>query len=67
LYSEKAVKSEEEIVLHIYLQKDDKITPEITKAFEQTLNDLVTGSLQLGGNTTKGHGAFTGTYKLLNQ
>jgi len=40
LYSEKAVKSEEEIVLHIYLQKDDKITPEITKAFEQTLNDL---------------------------
>lgn len=39
----------------------------IKNAFEAALDDLVSGQLQLGGNTTKGHGAFVGNYKIMNQ
>ena len=43
--------------LQVYLQL------KIKDAFESTLSDLVSGNLQLGGNTTKGHGAFTGNFQ----
>ena len=32
-------------------------------AFEKTMEDIAKGNLQLGGNSAKGHGVFTGTFK----
>ncbi len=62
LFQEKAAQYKNEINLEIWVDKaafqNDKL---IEKAFNQTLIDLTEGNLQLGGNTTKGHGVFTGT------
>lgn len=45
----------------IYIEKDAFTDPIVKQAFEHTLEDLVEGRLQLGGNTTKGHGVFLRT------
>lgn len=62
LFQEKAAQYNDEINLEIWVDKtafqNDKL---IENAFNQTLIDLTEGNLQLGGNTTKGHGVFTGT------
>lgn len=66
LYSEKAVKTEKQFKLDIYVEKDAFDGENIQKAFEAALDDLKNGNLQLGGNTAKGHGVFTGNYELIN-
>jgi CRISPR/Cas system CSM-associated protein Csm3 (group 7 of RAMP superfamily) len=62
LFQEKAVTSNY-FPLHIYVLKDALKDQTIKNAFENALNDLVSGNLQLGGNTTKGHGVFTGKFQ----
>jgi hypothetical protein len=37
----------------------------IKEAFETALNDLISGRLQLGGRTTKGHGVFNGNFEVV--
>jgi len=66
LFQEKAVFYKDGIQLEIWVNEiafksDDKIK----KAFEQALDDILTGQLQLGGNSTKGHGLFKGSLKTL--
>jgi len=63
LYQEKVVHTNN-FQLDIYIEKDAFKEKNIQAAFEDTLKDLTTGKLQLGGNTTKGHGAFKGSFKL---
>jgi CRISPR/Cas system CSM-associated protein Csm3 (group 7 of RAMP superfamily) len=65
LYSEKAVKTQKQFTMDIYVEKEAFIDENIKKAFEAALNDVTTGNLQLGGNTAKGHGVFTGNYELV--
>ncbi|MDG1434748.1 MAG: RAMP superfamily CRISPR-associated protein [Saprospiraceae bacterium] len=62
LYQEKVVNSNS-FQLDIYVLKTALEDIKIKDAFESTLSDLVSGNLQLGGNTTKGHGAFTGNFQ----
>lgn len=63
LYQEKVIEIDE-ITINIYVEESafsgDK-GEKVKNAFEKTLNDLISGKLQLGGNTTKGHGAFSGS------
>jgi CRISPR/Cas system CSM-associated protein Csm3 (group 7 of RAMP superfamily) len=65
LYQEKAIKSDP-FILHIYVEIPAFVNNDIKVAFEKALEDLVSGRLQLGGNTGKGHGAFVGEYELVN-
>lgn len=66
LYQEKVVKTNS-FELDIFIEKSAFEDEEIKIAFEAALNDLVKGNLQLGGNTTKGHGAFIGTYQIIKE
>ena len=45
------------------LAENEKGSNNIRKAFEAALSDLTEGRLPLGGNTAKGHGVFTGSWK----
>lgn len=63
LYSEKAVKTEKQFTMDIYVEKDAFNNDKIKKAFEAALTDLTNGNLQLGGNTAKGHGVFSGNFE----
>lgn len=63
LFSEEVVfgknmKAELVILVHNSVMKKS----DIIDAFEQTLTDLCTGMLPLGGGTMRGHGCFNGTY-----
>ncbi len=62
LFQEKTINTKEEIKLEILLEKNIEDEKAI-KAFENTLDDLTSGILSLGGATTKGHGIFTGEWK----
>lgn len=65
LFQEKATKYNDEIKLEIWVDKAAfKNNDAIKIAFEKTLKDINNGSLQLGGNSMKGHGLFTGTLKI---
>ena len=64
LFQEKATQYKSEIPLDIWVEDTAFAGNEvIEKAFLQTLNDIKDGNLQLGGNSNKGHGVFTGTLK----
>ena len=65
LYSEKAVKTENQFIMDIYVENNAFENGNIEKAFKAALDDLKNGNLQLGGNTAKGHGVFTGNYELV--
>lgn len=65
LYQEKAVKSDT-FEVQIFVEKEALKLPHVKKAFSATLDDIVQGKLPLGGNTSKGHGAFIGHYECLN-
>jgi len=65
LYQEKAVSSSG-FTMDIFVEKNAFDNKMIKESFENALEDLVSGNIQLGGNTGKGHGAFVGSYKLLN-
>ena len=58
LFQEKTIAQKElweiEILLHTDVKGDE------LEAFENALDDVCTGSLPLGGMTTKGHGVFVG-------
>lgn len=58
LFQEKVAATEKPIELNIYVEQEALNNPKVKKAFEEALRDLEEGRLQLGGNTTKGHGAF---------
>jgi CRISPR/Cas system CSM-associated protein Csm3 (group 7 of RAMP superfamily) len=61
LFKEKVAAYDDFFTLDIWVENTALQEPSIKKAFENSLKDLVEGQLQLGGNTTKGHGVFTGT------
>ncbi|PSR10208.1 MAG: hypothetical protein C7N36_19450 [Bacteroidetes bacterium] len=62
LYQEKAA-SANDLKLDIFVDHTAFDEKEVEEAFDSALQDLVNGRLQLGGNTTKGHGAFSGSFK----
>lgn len=62
LFQEKAANYEHEFVLDIWVDNKALQDNLVKDAFETTLNELIEGQLQLGGNTTKGHGLFTGSF-----
>jgi CRISPR/Cas system CSM-associated protein Csm3 (group 7 of RAMP superfamily) len=61
LFKEKVTAYDDFFTLDIWVENTALEKPSIKQALENTLKDLVEGQLQLGGNTTKGHGVFTGT------
>ncbi len=61
LFQEKASQYANEIKLEIWVDKTAFDTAFVKEAFEQTLNEILEGKLQLGGNSAKGHGVFSGT------
>ena len=61
LFSEKVAAYEGEIKLEIWVENIALQDAHIKEAFEKALEDIKNGQLQLGGNTTKGHGVFKGT------
>ena len=58
LFQEKVAHSKDHVELKIAVKKSALSNPDVRTAFENTIADLKTGRLQLGGHTTKGHGAF---------
>ena len=68
LYQEKVIHTKP-LAINLFVAREafqgDK-GDSIKKAFELTLEDLVAGRLQLGGNTTKGHGVFSGSFECKN-
>lgn len=59
------VSGSDSFVLDIYIRKGVFEDITIKTAFENALNDLCNGNLQLGGSTTKGHGVFNGSFEIL--
>ncbi len=60
LFQEKTIAQSDEWKIEILLENG--VDEPFVKAFEQSLNDVCSGMLPLGGATTKGHGVFTGTW-----
>ena len=60
LFQEKTVASDETFEIEILVEKE--IDETIIKAFEETLKEISTGMLPLGGSVNKGHGIFTGEW-----
>lgn len=64
LFQEKASQYNENITIDIWVDKTAFVENEdVMIAFEKTMEDIAKGNLQLGGNSAKGHGVFTGTFK----
>ncbi|MEM6801313.1 MAG: RAMP superfamily CRISPR-associated protein [Bacteroidota bacterium] len=63
LFEEQAISCPKTQKLDIWVEVAALQDPNIRKAFEASLDDLVSGRLALGGNTAKGHGVFEGSYK----
>lgn len=62
LFQEKVIYDKDtEYTFNIYVEKDALNDEDIEKAFEQSLRDICTGLLPLGGVTNRGNGIFTGT------
>jgi CRISPR/Cas system CSM-associated protein Csm3 (group 7 of RAMP superfamily) len=66
LFEERVIEFKEAKTINIFVETSafdgDK---RVKTAFTKALDDLVNGHLALGGNTTKGHGIFTGAYSLI--
>jgi len=60
LFQEKTIAQRDEWSIEILLENG--VEEPFVKAFEQSLDDVCSGMLPLGGATTKGHGVFTGTW-----
>jgi CRISPR/Cas system CSM-associated protein Csm3 (group 7 of RAMP superfamily) len=64
LFDEKAINSNDKILLNIFV---DKVAFEkeefVQESFESALKDITTGMLPLGGSVNKGHGCFSGKIK----
>lgn len=62
LFQEKVIYDKDtEYEINIYVEKDALNDEDIEKAFKQSLHDICTGLLPLGGITNRGNGIFTGT------
>lgn len=62
LFQEKVIYDKDtEYTFNIYVEKDALNDDDIKKAFVQSLRDICTGLLPLGGITNRGNGIFTGT------
>ncbi|MBU1668183.1 hypothetical protein KKC13_07160 [bacterium] len=60
LFQEKTIAQRDEWSIEILLENG--VEEPFVKAFEQSLDDVCSGMLALGGATTKGHGVFSGTW-----
>jgi CRISPR/Cas system CSM-associated protein Csm3 (group 7 of RAMP superfamily) len=60
LFQEKTVAQSDEWNIEILIESG--IDEAFIKAFEQSLDDICSGMLPLGGATTKGHGVFNGIW-----
>ena len=60
LFQEKVTTQKDVWSIEVLLEKN--VEEQYVKAFEATLDDICSGMLALGGATTKGHGAFSGTW-----
>lgn len=60
LFQEKVVRFEEEIDIDIYVDKAALQDEAVKQALEQAMEDVKTGALPLGGQSSKGHGIFEG-------
>ncbi len=60
MFQEKVSAQKDVWSIEILLEKG--VEEQYVKAFEATLDDVCSGMLALGGATTKGHGAFSGTW-----
>jgi len=60
LFNEKTVASDASFTVEILVEKN--IDETCIKAFENTLDDICSGMLPLGGKVNKGHGVFTGEW-----
>ncbi len=60
LYNEKVTAQKDEWNIEIVLANDED--KDIKKAFENTLDDLCSGLLPLGGKVNRGHGIFIGSW-----
>lgn len=58
LFNEKTIADDREYEIEILLEK--RVEDAYKKAFEESLEDICSGMLPLGGMTTKGHGVFGG-------
>lgn len=65
LFQEQVVKTDDTVSFQLFVEADAFADPNIKKAFENTLDDLVQGRLPIGGNTTKGHGVFSGEWSIV--
>lgn len=62
LFQEKVIYDKDtEYTFDIYVENSALADDDIKKAFEQSLRDICTGLLPLGGITNRGNGIFTGT------
>lgn len=62
LFQEKVIYDKgTEYTFDIYVENSALADDDIEKAFEQSLHDICTGLLPLGGITNRGNGIFTGT------
>lgn len=62
LFEERVLQFTEPQTFCILVEKSAFENNRIRQAFKNALDDLVEGRLALGGNTTKGHGIFKGSY-----
>lgn len=62
LYNEIVINTRS-FTMDLFVEKVSIEDPEIKQALEKSLQDLVEGRLQLGGNVNRGHGAFSGSYE----
>ena len=60
LFQEKSYYHTDSLELEIFVEKSILNDAKVKDAFDQTLEDLISGNLPLGGMTTKGHGFFLG-------
>jgi CRISPR/Cas system CSM-associated protein Csm3 (group 7 of RAMP superfamily) len=65
LFQEKTVAQRESWEIEILVEKG--IEQKYVDAFKSALDDLCGGMLPLGGNTTKGHGIFNGSWSVQNE
>ncbi|MCB5249774.1 MAG: RAMP superfamily CRISPR-associated protein [Candidatus Cloacimonadales bacterium] len=65
LYDEKVITQKNEIKLEIFVEACN-LNETIKEAFKNTLSDICSGNLPLGGGTMRGHGCFTGKMEVIN-
>jgi len=64
LFDEKVITQQDAIVLELSVHKTAFENENVKKAFENTLEDIITGLLPMGGSTMRGHGCFSGTWRI---